>query len=369
MRILHLYKDYYPILGGIENHIKALAEAQTAVLHDVAVLVTNPGNELDYEEINGVKVWRVGRLATVASTPLSLAMPWRLRQFRPDITHLHFPYPVGEMSQWLLGRERPYVVTYHSDVVKQQAILRFYRPFMQQMLQGAARILPTSENYIHSSPVLRPLAQQCTVVPLSVEAERFQRAKPLVARSAWPTLLFIGRHRYYKGVGDLIKAMPQVQARLLIGGDGPMRQAWEGLSQQLAVEDRVHFLGDVADADLPGLYASADIFVLPSNARAEAFGIVLLEAMAAGLPCVTTEVGTGSSFVVQDGVTGLVVPPEQPAQLAQAIQRLLDDSELRRTMGAAGQVRVQQLFTVEKLLARVTAVYEAVLGENAASDL
>jgi rhamnosyl/mannosyltransferase len=150
MKILHVYKDYYPILGGIENHVKTLAEAETAANHDVTVLVTEPGGQLGYEEINGVHVWRVRRLATVASTPLTLAMPFKLRQLQPDITHLHFPYPIGEISQWLAGRRRPYIVTYHSDVVKQQRILRFYRPLLQRVLQGAARILPTSDNYVRS---------------------------------------------------------------------------------------------------------------------------------------------------------------------------------------------------------------------------
>ena len=366
MKILHVYKDYHPILGGIENHMKALAEAQTAVSphNHVTILVTNPGGQLDYEQINGVHVWRVSRLATIASTPLTLSLPLKLRQLQPDITHLHFPYPIGEMSQLLVGKQRPYVITYHSDVVKQRAILRFYRPFMQKVLQGAARILPTSDNYIQSSEVLRPFAHKCTVIPLSVQTAVFENATPLIPTAYLPTILFVGRHRYYKGVGDLIHAMPQVQARLLIGGDGPMRQEWERLVQTLGIGDRVQFLGQISDDDLPRLYASADLFVLPANARSEAFGKVLLEAMAAGLPCITTEVGTGTSFVVQDGVSGLVVPPHQPAQLAQAIQTLLADPDLRQRMGQAGRDRVKREFTEEKMVERVTAVYESVLRDG-----
>jgi rhamnosyl/mannosyltransferase len=119
-------------------------------------------------------------------------------------------------------------------------------------------------------------------------------------------------------------------------------------------------LGNISDEDLPRLFASADVFVLPANARSEAFGKVLLEAMATGLPCVTTEVGTGTSFVVQDGVSGFVVPPENPPALAEAINRLLADVDLRRQMGQAGQERVLREFTVGKMVERVTAVYEAV---------
>jgi rhamnosyl/mannosyltransferase len=360
MKILHVYKDYHPILGGIENHVKTLAEAETAVGHQVTVLVTNPGGQVTHEVVNGVRLIRAGRLATVASTPLSLTMPFHLARQAPDVTHLHFPYPIGEASQWLLGRGRPYVITYHSDVVKQQAILRFYRPLLWRVLRGAARILPTSENYIQSSDYLRPLAAQCTAIPLCVEAEPFQTATPLIPPAALPTLLFIGRHRYYKGVGDLIKAMPQLQARLLIGGDGPLRAEWEQLAQACGVAERTQFLGNISDEDLPRLFASADVFVLPANARSEAFGKVLLEAMATGLPCVTTEVGTGTSFVVQDGVSGFVVPPENPPALAEAINRLLADVDLRRQMGQAGQERGLREFTGGTMVERVTAVDEAV---------
>lgn len=368
MRILHVYKDYDPIVGGIENHVKTVAEAQAKSGHEVRVLVTRPGrahtpHPLPYQEIiNGVQVIRAWRLATVASTPLSPLFPWLLRRTPADIVHLHFPYPVGEVSQWLSGRGRPYVITYHSDVVKQKAILRFYEPLMRRVLRGASRILPTSDRYVQSSEFLRPLADKCSVVPLSVEPDVFAGNERLLAPAGNPTLLFVGQHRYYKGVDTLIRALPDLAVRLIIGGDGPLRGEWERLVDGLGVREKVVFTGRVSDADLPKLYASADIFVLPANARSEAFGKVLLEAMAAGLPCVTTEVGTGTSFVVQDGVTGLVVPPQEPLALARAIQRLLDDEGLRREMGGSGRERVLKEFTPEKMLGRIQAVYEDVLG-------
>lgn len=361
MRIVHVYKDYFPVLGGIENHVRTLAELQAAAGHDVTVLVTNPGSQPRRELRAGVKVVRAPRLATVASTPLSPTFPLLLRRLRPEITHLHFPYPVGEASQWLLNRGRPYVITYHSDVVRQQAILRVYRPLLARVLRGAARILPTSENYVRSSPYLAPLAARCTVVPLSVDPAPFARATPLLPAAGAPTLLFVGRHRYYKGLDDLLRALPGLPARLLVGGDGPMRAEWERLAQALGLGGQVRFLGDVSDADLPGLYASADIFVLPANSRAEAFGTVLLEAMATGLPCVTTELGTGTSTVVQHGQTGFVVPPRDPAALRAALQRLLDDPALRQQMGAAGRARVLAEFTSQRLLQRVQTVYAEVV--------
>lgn len=361
MHILHVYKDYAPVVGGIEGHVQALAERQVRRGHTVTVLVTNPGGQPAVEQRNGVRILRARRLLTVASTPLSLDLPRQLRRLQPDITHLHFPYPVGEVAQWLFGRGRPFVITYHSDVVKQQGLLRLYAPFLRRVLAAAAQIMPTSPPYLESSLWLRPLRARCTPVPLGIDPAPFLAA-PSVPRAALPTVLFVGVHRHYKGVDDLLRALVDLPARALIAGDGPLRADWEALARALGLGERAQFLGCVEPAQLPALYRSADIFALPSTSRAEAFGIVLMEAMAAGLPCVTTEVGTGTSWLVQDGVTGLVAPPRRPDLLAQALGRLLADPDLRRAMGAAGQARVTAEFTLDRLAERVEAVYQAALG-------
>ena len=387
MRILHVYKDYYPVLGGIENHIRMLAEGLAARGHEVSALVCHTGRQTEVETMNGVRVIRAARARTVASTPLSAELPRLLAQEHPDITHLHFPYPFGEVSHWLLrylpswervarfsravpapatiaGTTRSYVtnrshqntvITYHSDVVRQKLIGAFYRPVMRWGLRRAKAILATSPNYVVSSPELVRLGNKCLVLPLGIDVERFA-APPRTDRER-PTLLFVGRHRYYKGLSDLLKAMPEIDAQLIVAGDGPMRPGWERLAGELMLGEKVRFLGTVPDAELAALYRSADIFVLPASARSEAFGIVLLEAMAAGLPCVTTELGTGTSYVVQDGVTGLVVPARTPPALAEGLNRLLADEALRARMGEAGQARARREFRQETMVERIEAVY------------
>ena len=369
MHIVHVYKDYNPIFGGIENHIQWLAEAQVAKGHQSEVLVTNPADLPAEEMINGVRVTRAGRLATVASTPLSLSLPLILARRRPDITHLQFPYPVGEVSQLfaqLISRpKRPFVISYQADVTKQQHILKFYKPLLKRVLKAADCILAASPQYIKSSPFLQPLAHKCRVVPLGIDPLPFEQAKPLIPKDKRPRILFMGRHRYYKGVDTLIRAMIDIpDADLLIGGHGPESAAWQQLTEECGVQDRVRFLGDISYEDLPRLYQAADIFCLPSNSRAEAFGIVQLEAMAAGLPCVTTELQTGTSFVVQHGETGFVVPPMDPAALAGALNKLLADQELRQKMGAAGRDRLHREFTVDVMANRVEKIYDEVLNPS-----
>lgn len=359
MRILHVYKDYYPVLGGVENIMRVLAESHAAGGHDVTALVCNCGFRSTHSDIGGVKVVKVGRLTTAASMPISLRQVLSLVGQHPDVIHVHTPYPLGELGVWLLKRRIPYVITYHSDVVRQQGWLRLYSPILRQVLRSAARIMPTSSQYIETSPWLAPVRDLCTVVPLGVDPMRF--APPEELFDGPPTLLFVGRLRYYKGLGTLIEVLPHLpDVALKIVGTGPMEAEWRALVTHLGLSDRVSFLGQVADADLPAVYHQAHLFVLPSNARAEAFGVVLLEAMASGLPCISTEVGTGTSWVVQDGVTGRVVPPEDPTALATAVRDLLSVPARLRIMGQASRQRVENEFTLDRLSERVMSVYRDV---------
>lgn len=362
MKILHIYKDYYPVLGGIENHIRTLAEGLAARGHEVTVLVCHTQNRTETETMNRVRVIRASRARTIASTPLSPDLPRLLANERSEVTHLHFPYPFGEVSYWLTrNRVSKTVITYHSDVVRQKVIGALYRPLMRWGLRRADSILATSPNYVVSSPELTRLSHRCLVVPLGIDVDRFA-APPRIQRDRL-TLLFVGRHRYYKGLDDLLKVMPEIEADLTVVGDGPMRAAWEGLAADLSLSGKVRFVGTISDAELTALYRSADIFVLPASARSEAFGIVLLEAMAAGLPCVTTELGTGTSYVVQHEETGLVAPARTPAALAEAINQLLADQALRRRLGANGQARVRREFRQETMVGRIEAVYKSLFSE------
>lgn len=369
MNILHLYKDYYPVLGGIENHLRVLAEAQAARGHTVTVLVTSPTRRSRVEMAAGVRVIFAGRLATMASTPLSLALFRELSRERPDIAHLHFPYPVGDLAQALFGRARRTVITYHSDVVRQKLLLWLYAPLLRRSLARADAIIATSPRYVETSPFLSPLADRCTIIPYGIDTARFERADPaqvaaIRAKYGERLVLFVGLLRYYKGVEYLIRAMAAVDGRaLLAGGESSRRQGeLEALAQSLGVAERVVFLGPQEQA-LPALYHAADVFTLPSIERSEAFGIVQLEAMAAGRPVVSADVGTGVAWVNQHEVTGLVVQPRDVAQLSAALNRLLTDADLRQRLGAAGRERVAQEFTLDKMVDRIEALYDRILAE------
>ncbi|MFN2115288.1 MAG: glycosyltransferase [Anaerolineae bacterium] len=366
MRILHVYKDYFPVVGGMENHIRLLAEAQAAAGHDVTVLVTAPGVRGNDADVNGVRVRRAGRLATAASAPLSPALALALRREEPDITHLHSPYPVGEAA-WLAFGSRPMVVTYQSDIVRQRVLGRLWAPWLRRTLARADRILASSPAYVESSPFLRRFREKVTVVPLGIDPARFAAADRSAARRRFapdsaPRVAFVGRFRYYKGLHVLVDAMRLLpEARLMMIGGGPEGPALRRQAESAGVAERVDWLGEVPDEDLPAALAAADVFVLPSTARSEAFGIVMLEAMAAGLPLVSTELGTGTSWINQHGHTGLVVEPGNHEALAAAINGILADDDLRQRLGRSALERVRAEFDADQMVERVMAVYEEVM--------
>jgi rhamnosyl/mannosyltransferase len=361
-------------MGGIENHIAGLAQAQRTQGIDARVLVTNTGTQTIETTIDGVPVVKTGRQLDISSAPISLQFyPWLRRLEKGiDITHAHLPYPPAELGHMLLGRSRGLVLSYHSDIVRQKLLGTFYSPFLRLLLRQADRISVSNPTYIRTSPYLSRVSEKCCVIPYGINLSAFA-ATPALRQAAAevrgryapkPLLLFVGRLRHYKGLNVLIDAMRTIDAHLLVVGAGMMENEWRGQATALGLDGRITFLGDLSDAEKLTMLHAADLFVLPSNNRAEAFGIVLIEAMACGLPLISTELGTGTSFVNRHEETGLVVPPNDPAALAAAINRLLGDEALRRRMGAAALSRALTEFDVDTMAARMFELYQDVLSKK-----
>jgi rhamnosyl/mannosyltransferase len=196
--------------------------------------------------------------------------------------------------------------------------------------------------------------------PSGAEIDRVQAQYPAVTMDR-SKLLFVGRLRYYKGLNVLIEALSNIAAQLLVVGIGPMLEEWQALAQARGLADKVTWLGEVPDADLPALYHLSDLFVLPATHTSEAFGLVQVEAMASGVPTICTELGTGTSYVTQHAQTGLVVLPNDPRALTEAINRLLADPARRKVLGAAARQRAQTEFSVERMIDRVENLYQSLI--------
>ncbi len=327
-------KAYWPHLGGVETVARQLAEGAANAGFHVEVLCL--GEKDAEEEINGVTVHRVWTVLRVGSAPLA----WRFLEkyselaAKADVIHFHTPNPMGELALLLKGRghAEKVICTYHSDPLKPKWAAGAYQRLLRLFLDRCDTVVATSPNYIQSSQVLKPIENRCTVIPLGVDVERFSNvSREAVAQcesmlEGLPRLrvLFVGRLVYYKGVDVLLKALaavPDVSAILV--GEGPLKSDLKELAGRLGIAPRVRFLDPLPDDLYPAIYHCADLFALPSVERTEAFGIVGLEALAAGLPIITTELGTGTSYYNRNGITGLVVEAGNAESLSEAILKLV----------------------------------------------
>ncbi len=210
-------------------------------------------------------------------------------------------------------------------------LLKLYRPLMNRFLGDVDRIVATSDNYVRTSPVLPRFSDKVDVIPLGLDEGDYPRA-PATLLQSWrerfprPFFLFVGVLRYYKGLQYLLRAAQGLAADIVIIGEGPMEAQLQNEAKALSL-DNVHFLGKKSDLDKAALLELCKAFVFPSHLRSEAYGLSLIEAAMFAKPMISCEIGTGTSFVNQHQVTGLVVPPADAVELKRAMEVLLGDPE------------------------------------------
>ena len=363
MRILHVGKFYPPYMGGMETHLQALCSGLRSRV-DLRVVVANTTRQRVDEVVDGVRVTRLGTLVNLGSAPWTPGLGNCIRDAEADIVHLHLPHPTAILSFLSSGYRGRLVITYHSDIVRQRILGAAFRPILHQALSRASSIICTSPNYIDSSPVLARHRDRCHVLPFSIDTDRFARAdegevRALRAKYGDRVVIAVGRLVSYKGFEHLVRAMSDVRGALILIGRGPLKASLQAIAHEAGVAHRVTFLESVDDVN--PYYHAADVFALPSIARSEAFGLVQLEAMAAGIPVVNTNLASGVPYVSPDGVTGLTVPPGDAPALARALNDLLDDPSLRRRYGAAGRQRARDRFNVVEMTEQTLAVYRAAM--------
>ena len=370
LKVLQVGKFYPPHMGGIETHLQVLSEQLRAHL-DLHVLVASNSRRTRQETVGAVPVRRLATPATLFSTPICPTMTAQIRSSDCDLVHLHLPNPAAVLAYLASGHRGPLIVTYHSDTVRQRVLGALFEPCLHAALRRSSAIIVTSPDYLRTSAVLRVHAERCHVIPYGIDLQQFEQCDPAAVAGVREQygdrlIVSVGRLVYYKGFEYLIRAMQHVRGKLLIVGDGPLRHPLQALAAELGVTGKVTFAGEIHNAQIVPYYHAAQIFALASVARSEAFGIVQIEAMAAGLPVVNTSLDSGVPFVSLHGETGLTVPPSDPDALAAALNRLLDDAPLRHTFGQAGRRRARQEFTASIMASRTLQLYDTVLRSHKA---
>lgn len=373
MHIVHWGKYYPPRMGGIESVTRILAEGHAAAGHSVEVVCFHKAATAT-TQVGRVRVIRCRERVGAASQPLGWDY-WRLglRHARgADVVHLHGPNLLASLMTLRLAKAVRLVVHWHSDIVGKGWLGRLLRPLEQRMLSRADAIVCTSPPYAEHSASLRKWRHKLCSVPIGIEDPG-----PSAAPAALPArveeflagrrhVFAIGRLVPYKGFAHLVDAARRFPPDLavVIGGNGPLREVLQDRATAAGVADRVLFTGGLSDAELDALMRRAMAFCLPSVARSEAFGVVLLEAMARGVPVVATRIsGSGVPWVNRDGDSGLNVEPGDSQALADACTKIAANPALRERFAQGARRNFERRFTAEVFAKTMLNVYQqGVLG-------
>lgn len=374
MRVLHFYKTYYPdSMGGVEQVIRQMCvgTGRLGVTNEVLTL-TRQKTRLDFE-FQGHRVRRVPVDVEIASNAMSLAAFGELRRMAADadVVHYHFPWPFADLAHFIARIDKPSVVTYHSDIVRQKMLLKLYQPLKHRFLQSVDAIVATSPNYMASSAVLDRYRDKTRIITYGLDKtiypepqqDRLQRWRDRVGDKFF---LFVGVLRYYKGLHILLDAVANSDYPVVIVGAGPIEMELKEHAQRLGLT-HVLFVGALDDADKVALLTLCYAVAFPSHLRSEAFGISLLEGAMFGKPMISSEIGTGTTYINIDGETGIVVPPSDPEAFGAAMKRLWDNPDLAHEMGKRAEARYVELFTAERMAASYNALYHEVVARRAAA--
>lgn len=371
MRVLHFFKTASPeTMGGVEQVIHQIAMGASKQGVHTDVLSLTPKLVPRTIEFEGYLVHRAKLDFQIASTGFSMSAFWRFAQLakNADVIHYHFPWPFMDLVHFVTRVKKPTVVTYHSDIIRQKHLLKLYRPLKNKFLASVDRIVATSPNYLTTSHVLAKFSDKVTVIPIGLDkssypqptAERFQY---WCERLAPKFFLFIGVLRYYKGLHILIEAAQGTDYPIFIVGAGPIEDELKDQVAKLGLLN-IHFLGQLSDEDKVALLTLCYGVVFPSHLRSEAFGISLLEGAMYGKPMISSEIGTGTTFINIAGETGLVVPPSDPIALREAMRYLWEHPDEAATMGNRAKEWYWRYFTAEKMVGEYVKLYRELTGNN-----
>jgi phosphatidylinositol alpha-mannosyltransferase len=352
--------------GGVQVHVRELASRLAARGHETIVLA--PAGERVTDDLvrvvgRPVRIPYGGKVAPICFSRAS----WRrirrtLEVFEPDVVHAHEPFSPSTSMMSVLATDAPVVATFHAYHDRSR-LLEAAAPLLRNVarrIDAAVAVSRAAGRFV--TPVF---PEGVEIVPNGVDVERFaQPGPPAAGLPDGRILLWVGRLDPQKGFPIMVGAFGRLATEypdlsLVVAGDGRDRHAADMLTEDDRA--RVLMLGSVPNVELPTYLAAADVFASPATGH-ESFGIVLVEALAAGVPVVATDI-PGYREVIRDGVDGLLVPPSDAAALASAIRRALVEPDLASALAHAGRARARE-FSWDVVVPRIEAIYERVAGRH-----
>ncbi len=367
MKILHIYKTSYPMsFGGIEETIDMLARGGTKKKITVDVLAFSKNRHIIQH--NGSKIYFLKQNFFIASTPFSFTCFKEFKKIviKYDIIHFHYPFPFGDILLLylsILRISKPIILTYHSDIVRQKFLKIIYEPIRLIFFKQVKKIIYTSQNYYNNSDILRKYKSKSLLIPIGIDIKEIRKIdKNLI--SYWKKklpkkfFLFIGSARKYKGLKYLIKAAMKYDFNVVISCT---EREVKRLYNDLKMSNNIFFLGSISHEDKKVIISLCDCLVLPSILRSEAYGIVLLEASALKKPLISTELGTATSLININNVTGYVVPHSNTEKLSEAMFKIFSDSKRARYFGNNAYERSKKIFDYDSMINSYIKIYTEIL--------
>ena len=369
MKILHIGKYYHPFKGGMETVVKDICDGLAEDGHEVEVLCSNTSLFSQTDMVGKVKVTRLGRIANLFGQCINPTLVFQLlkKVKEADLIHVHSPNPLAELICLLIPKEKPVVVTYHSDVVRQKLLVPFYAPILKRFLNRVRKVFVATQNHIDHSQFLPHYKAKCEIIPFGIKDEKFECTHEIIEATAkvrqdhGPYILFVGRLVGYKGIDVLINSAQNFDYKIVIVGQGPEENNLKKLTHKLGLEKQITFLGHVdSKEEFLGLYHGCEFLVLPSVTVNENFGVVQIEAMACSKAVITTNLKSGVPAVGKKNETCLIVEPGSIEQLSKNISLLMENSELKEKFGREGRKRFEKYYTFDKMISSHVSSYEKV---------
>lgn len=360
MKILELGKFYWPSKGGMETLLRLFCAGFAELGHEVQCVVANEEPKRVDEPIDGMQLRREAQYARILSTSICPGYLNACRRTEADVWHHHFPNPLADVACLLGNKDTPLILSYHSDIIRQVAFMKFYAPLMNKVLDRTQRIVVATPFHFKYSPWLQMFESKVDVIPYGIELSQLEKkpgdedaiAELRSETREHPIFLNVGRLVGYKGQEVLIKSLKEAPGTAWIVGLGPLEEDLKKLAEDLGLKDRVVFWGGIDQDKLRQLIHACDVFAFPSVTPNEAFGLVQIEAMACSKPVITTNLKSGVPYVNQHGQTGINVTPGDPSELAQAMKDLGNDDKLRANMGRNAKERAFKEFERSVMIGR-----------------
>lgn len=358
MKLLQINKLYHPVIGGIESVVKDIAKGLNHPDNFIIdVLACQKKGRRNIEKINQIKVYKAHSFGKALGMPISFDFFLLFFKIKNNYDKflIHFPFPLATFLTFFIPKNK-LIIFYHSDIVRQRFFKLIFSPFIKYSLKKANKIIVSGHNIIKSSEMLKKHHTKCEVIPFGVDFpisrdDELNAKKIKELNNNKKIILGVGRLVYYKGFAYAISAMKNINAKLIIIGSGKEEKNLKNLIKSLNLKEKVEILPP--QENLNPYFLACDVFIFPSCAKSEAFGLVQLQALAYGKPIINTYLNTAVEEVSLNNITGITVNPKNVKEIEVALNKILNNEELYNEFSKNAKEKYKSLFTADKFLKNI----------------